>query len=299
MQINRRQALALTAAGLAGCVTPGGRRAGFIDAHSHIWTTDVKRFPLALGKTVADLKPRSFTPEKLIALGKTEDVTRHVLISHGPYHGFNNDYYVFAAKKYTGVFAIVGAMDPRLDLIPARMIANHQLGITGYRILPNNNTDWLQAAPMQTMWRTGAAERIAMCPLIDPKYVAGLGPMCKTFPDTTVVIDHCARIDTRHETELNDLCALAKHKKVHVKISAFYAFGKKQPPYDEQIPKIKRLFEAFGPRRLMWASDCPYQLGGDNTYAASIGLVRDRLDFVSAEDKQWILRRTAEKVFFS
>ncbi|HIG81270.1 MAG TPA: amidohydrolase, partial [Verrucomicrobiales bacterium] len=66
-----------------------------------------------------------------------------------------------------------------------------------------------------------------------------------------------------------------------------------------QIPKIKRLFEAFGPRRLMWASDCPYQLGGENTYAASIALVRDRLDFVTAEDKEWLLRRTAEKVFFS
>jgi predicted TIM-barrel fold metal-dependent hydrolase len=298
MQINRRQALALTAAGLAGCVTPGRHRAGYIDAHSHIWTTDVKHFPLAPGKTVADLKPRSFTPETLIALGKTEGVTRHVIISHGPYYSYNNDYLIYAAKKFPGVFAIVGAMDPALDRIPARMVDNRKLGITGYRILPNNNTDWLQARVMQTMWRTGAAERIAMCPLIDPKYVAGLGPMCEKFPDTPVVIDHCARIDTRHETELNDLCALAKHKNVHVKISAFYAFGKKQPPYDEQIPKVKRLFEAFGPHRLMWASDCPYQLGGENTYAASIALVRDRLDFVTAEDKQWLLRRTAEKVFF-
>jgi hypothetical protein len=48
----------------------------------------------------------------------------------------------------------------------------------------------------------------------------------------------------------------------------------------------------------MWASDCPYQLDGENTYAASIALVRDKLNFVTAEDKQWLLRRTAEKVFF-
>ena len=79
MIINRRQAIAMGAAGLSGCVAPGGPRAGHIDAHSHIWTPDVKRFPLAPGKTVADLKPRSFTPETLIALGKTEGVTRHVL----------------------------------------------------------------------------------------------------------------------------------------------------------------------------------------------------------------------------
>ena len=297
--MTRRQAILVGTAALAGCTTPNRNHRGHIDAHSHIWTPDIKRFPLAPGKTVADLKPRSFTPETLIALGKTENVTRHVLISHGPYYSFNNDYLIYAAKKFPGVFAIVGAMDPALDRIPARMINNRKLGITGYRILPKNNANWLQTEAMQSMWRTGANERFAMCPLINPKHIAGLGLMCKKFPNTTIVIDHCARIDTQHETELNQLCALAKHKNVHVKISAFYAFGAKKPPYLEQISKIKRLFEAFGPRRLMWASDCPYQLDGENTYAASIALVRDKLNFVTDEDKQWLLRRTAEKVFFS
>ncbi len=83
-----------------------------------------------------DLKPRTFLPEKLITLSKPENVTRHVLISHGPYHGFNNDYYIHASKNFPGVFAIVGAMDPALDRIPARMIANRPLALTGYRILP-------------------------------------------------------------------------------------------------------------------------------------------------------------------
>ena len=299
MNINRRQAIAMGAGGLSGCAAPGDHRPGHIDAHSHIWTSDIKRFPLAPGKTVKDLQPRSFSPETLIALGKTEGVTRHVLISHGPYHGFNNDYYVYAAKKYPGVFAIVGAMDPRLDRIPARMRANRKLGIRGYRIKPNNNANWLNANTMKTMWRTGSTERIAMCPLIDPKYIADLGPMCEQFPDTTVVIDHCARIDTQHKAELNELCALAKHSNVYVKISAFYAFGAKQPPYLEQAPKIRRLYEAFGPERLMWASDCPYQLENGNTYAASIALVRDQLDFLTNDDKDLLLRRTAQKVFFS
>ena len=61
---------------------------------------------------------------------------------------------------------------------------------------------------------------------------------------------------------------------------------------------IKRLFECFGPQRLMWASDSPYQIQGVNTYKASISLVRDRLDFVTAEERQWLLCKTAEKVFF-
>jgi len=49
---------------------------------------------------------------------------------------------------------------------------------------------------------------------------------------------------------------------------------------------------------LMWASDSPYQIQGVNNYKASISLVRDHLDFVTPEDKQWLLRKTAERVFF-
>ena len=55
---------------------------------------------------------------------------------------------------------------------------------------------------------------------------------------------------------------------------------------------------AFGPKRLMWASDSPYQLQGVNTYRASIGLVRDRLDFLSKEDREWLLAKSAEAVYF-
>lgn len=31
----------------------------------------------------------------------------------------------------------------------------------------------------------------------------------------------------------------------------------------------------------------------------AIALIRDRLDFLSATDRDWMLRRTAEKVFFA
>ena len=45
-------------------------------------------------------------------------------------------------------------------------------------------------------------------------------------------------------------------------------------------------------------TDCPYQVQAPHTYSDSVKLVRDRLDFLSAEDREWLLRRTAETVFF-
>ena len=85
------------------------------------------------------------------------------------------------------------------------------------------------------------------------------------------------------EADVKALCDLAKYAKVRVKISAYYALGKKQPPHDELIPVIRRLLEAYGPDRLMWASDSPYQLTSPNSYGESIALVRDRLDFLQRE----------------
>ena len=48
----------------------------------------------------------------------------------------------------------------------------------------------------------------------------------------------------------------------------------------------------------MWESDCPFQVVRD-TYDDSIALVRDRLDFLTDEQKSWLLRRTAEALLFS
>jgi predicted TIM-barrel fold metal-dependent hydrolase len=94
------------------------------------------------------------------------------------------------------------------------------------------------------------------------------------------------------------LCGLAKHKRVHVKASAFYALGKKAAPYRDLAPLIPRVFEDYGPRRIMWASDCPFQVEGGHTYAASVGLVKDGLPFLRKEDKEWLLGKTAEQVFW-
>ena len=84
-----------------------------------------------------------------------------------------------------------------------------------------------------------------------------------------------------------------------VKLSAFYALGKKQSPYTDLGPMIQKLVNAFGSQRLMWATDCPYQVQGSHTYADSIALIRDKLPFLRDEDRSWILSKTAEKVFFA
>lgn len=275
---------------------------GFIDAHSHIWTRDVQKYPLASGQTVDKLAPPSFTAEELIKQAKAENVDRVVLICHNPYYGFDNSYLLDSAAKYPQIFRIVGALDDRQPQPDARMRALLHQRVTGFRISPLvTGEKWLESPGMKLMWQTAADTKQAMCCLINPANLPQVEKMCENFRQTPVVIDHFARIGTDGEirgSDLDRLCALARFDHVHVKISAFYALGKKKPPYHDLVPMIKRLHGAFGPERLMWASDSPYQLEGENTYRASISLVRDHLNFLSEKDRDWLLYKTAEQVYF-
>ena len=115
------------------------------------------------------------------------------------------------------------------------------------------------------------------------------------------MIDHIGRIGVDgqiRDEDVQALCDLAQHPLVTVKIGAFYALGKKQPPYLDLAPLIRRVVQAFGTRRCLWESDCPFQVV-NHTYEDSISLVRDRLDFLSDDDRQWLLGRTAERLLFS
>ncbi|MFM9116579.1 MAG: amidohydrolase family protein [Planctomycetota bacterium] len=276
---------------------------GYVDAHSHIWSREVAKFPLAKGQTVEDLKPASFTAEEAIALMKPLHVSRIVLIQHHIYHGWDNAYLIDAARRYPQVFRVVGMVDDTTARPDEQMRQLLKQRVTAFRItsLIRGAGKWLEGEGMAAMWRCAAETRQAMCCLINPEDLPAVGAMCRQYPDTPVVIDHFARIGMTGEiraADVDQLVELARHKQTAVKISAYYALGKKKPPYDDMLPLIRRLCDAYGPERLMWASDCPYQLGEGNGYEPALAVIRDRADFLSAADRQWLLAKTAERFFY-
>ena len=276
-------------------------RSAAIDAHVHVWTPDTQKYPLAPGYKKADMQPPSFTPEELLAHARPVGVGRIVLIQMS-FYGFDNSYMLDAIRQYPGVFSGVAVIDE--DDRPAETMRQLKpQGVRGFRILPGKRPaqTWLDGEGMAAMWKCGAEEGMAMCHLINPDSLPAVDRMCKRFPETPVVIDHFARIGvsgTINADDLKALCDLARHKQVKVKVSAFYALGKKKPPYTDLLPMIRQLLDAYGPERLMWATDCPYQVQDEHTYKASIELVRDHLK-LSPGDRDWLLRKTAEQVFFT
>jgi predicted TIM-barrel fold metal-dependent hydrolase len=221
------------------------------------------------------------------------------------FYGFDNSYMLDMMKLYPGTFAGTAVIDPHAKEPERQMGELAKKGVRAFRIHPQLSQQpverWLRPEGFAKMFTAGARNNQALSCLIGPDALPEVDRMCSDYKETPVIIDHLARIGidgTIRDKDVDALCALAKHKKVMLKVGAFYALGKKQPPYTDLAPLIKKALQAFGPQRCMWESDCPFQVQGEHTYQASLDLVHKKLDFLSADDKDWLLRKTAETFFF-
>ena len=68
---------------------------------------------------------------------------------------------------------------------------------------------------------------------------------------------------------------------------------------DGVFGRHSRVLDALGPQHLMWASHCPFQVVGGHTYHDSIDLIHSRLGFLTAGDRDWLLRKKAGRFFFA
>ena len=94
------------------------------------------------------------------------------------------------------------------------------------------------------MFATAAKTGQSLSCLIDVDGFPEVDRMCRQFPDTSVIIDHLGRIGAGPDGAIRDAdversVRLAKHPKVSVKVGAFYALGKKTPPYLDLVPLIR------------------------------------------------------------
>src|SRR4030088_148481 len=78
--------------------------------------------------------------------------------------------------------------------------------------------------------------------------------------------------------------------RISVKLSSAPTYSFDPYPYRDMTESIKRLFDAFGPRRCFWGTDMT------NSFAKAIYRQRiehftQELSFLSEEDKDWIMGR--------
>jgi L-fuconolactonase len=112
------------------------------------------------------------------------------------------------------------------------------------------------------------------------------------YPGLRVVIDHLGLVNGEKDATafrgLDHLLALAKRPNVAVKSSALPCYTDEPYPYPGLQPYIRRVYEAFGPRRMFWGTD---QSRSPVSYRRNVELFTEHTPWLSDDDKEWIMGR--------
>jgi predicted TIM-barrel fold metal-dependent hydrolase len=149
---------------------------------------------------------------------------------------------------------------------------------------------------MPPLWDRCQRLKAPMTVLASVTRMPDVQPLIEKRPELTVVIDHMADSPLHTPQELEKLIALKRYPKVFVKISHPWSLSKQQYPYPDSLAQIKRLYDHFGPQRLMWGTDWPL-VENYCGYGKALALYRDEIKFFNDEDKSWILSKTVERVW--
>jgi predicted TIM-barrel fold metal-dependent hydrolase len=264
-----------------------------IDPHVHVWKHDPK-YPFADGAHVPE---RDATPEMLLALMKANGVSKTVIIQVIHYR-YDNRYLADVLKQYAGTFLGVCRVDPLDARAPDQLSQLTAQGFRGVRLSPAGNAsgDWFRGALMPPLWKRCEELKVPMTVLAPISRMPDVATLLERTPELTVVIDHMADCPIDRPQELEKLIALRTYPNVFVKISHTWSISKQPYPWLDAQEYVKRLHQAYGPQRLMWATDWPI-VEGVSTYERALRLVRDEMRFLDAEDLKWMLSKTVERVW--
>lgn len=265
-----------------------------LDPHVHVWKHD-PQYPFATGQSVPD---RDATPETLLGLMKQHGVAKTVIIQVIHYR-YDNSYLADVLKQYPQYFQGVARVDP-LDPANADHLSRlvEEQDFRGVRLSPGADSvgDWITGPLMPPLWERCERLGVPMTILAPITRMPDIGKLIDRYPGLTIVIDHMADCPVDQPEQLEKLIDLKRHPKLFVKISHTWSLSKQPYPWLDSQQLVQRLYNAFGPERLMWATDWPI-VDATANYTQALTVVRDDMPFLNAEDKSWILSKTIERVW--
>jgi L-fuconolactonase len=290
-ELTRREMLKMAA---AAAVSNDRVHYRILDPHVHVWKHQAQ-FPFAPGAKVPDYDA---TPEMLLDLMKANGVAKTVIIQVIHYR-YDNSYLAAVLKQYPRLFQGVCRVDPLDPAAPDHLTRlTEEEGFRGVRLSPSGDAagDWIRGPLMPPLWQRCDELKVPMTVLVPISRVPDIQKLADKYPNLTIVIDHMADCPVDHPEQLEALVEMVRYPKVFVKISHTWSLSKEDYPWLDSQLLVKRLYDTFGPRRLMWATDWP--IAKDRaSYPQRLTVVRDEMKFLNADDKSWMLSKTVERVW--
>lgn len=271
-----------------------------IEPHVHVWTLDTERYPWAPG--TASPPRESATAEELLQTLDANGVAAAVLVQV-IYYGYDNSYAADALRRYPGRLAGVCLVDPQDPDAPRKLEYEvRERGFSGLRLRPSHDraSTWLSDPATFPLWQKAAELGVTISLLVHVEQLKMLPAPVERFPQVPVIIDHMAwpPVEEGPDGEaIQNLLRLVRYPSVHVKITDPWAISKDEPyPYRRAEPLFRRASETFGPERCLWGSDWPL-VRNQCGYERALALYTREWDWLTDEDRQWVLCKTVEKLY--
>ena len=216
-----------------------------------------------------------------------------------------------AVSRYPDRFTYVSRMnrsDPELPALMADFMAT--AGRRGLRVHFGLKPVWADpdfaTGGYNDFFAEAERNRIPLFMYVAPR-IDLMERYVRRFPELTFVIDHFGATRAEHDepdakrlARLDAVLALSDHPNVVVKWCHPERVSAGWFPFSDLFPSLRRMLDAFGPQRVMWASDCTESIKPElsdhpSTWGESLFWVRGTEVFAPAE-KEWILGRTVRSV---
>ncbi len=262
---------------------PLSPRLRITDAQIHIWSG---------GKSTPAQRQQPVSKDQIVAEMAGAGVERAIVVPT-TWDPRGNDTAIEAAKAYPQKLAVVGLLDfaapdskTTLDRWP------HERPMSGLRLflatkqgaeaLDNRALDWL--------W--SSAEK-AQIPLMVHAggHLAAMASVAERHPGLRLCIDSLGAaprtVDAAAFAELPLLIAMSRLPHVMVKAEGVPALSSEPYPHKGLHEPIRRIYDAFGPRRLFWGSDLTRLKS--TTFRQAVTLFTEELPWLSEPDKRLIM----------
>ena len=274
-----------------------------VDIHPHVISPDTKRYPLnPLGGTQSTWSRDRPTPfEALVAAMDQAGVDKAAIVQASTAYGHDNSYVADAIaaypKRFTGVFSVDVLAPDSTDKMKLWM----DKGFSGMRLFTTGSTMpgqamWFDDPKSFPAWEYAAKNRIPVCMQMTPQGFPQLRGLLDRFKDVIVILDHLARptlVDGPPYAADKDFLDLSKYKNVFLKMTPLNvspeSWGKATPE-----TFFRTLIDRFGADRIAWGSNFP---ATNDTLAGILGKAQAVLSHASAEEREWIFGKTAERLY--
>jgi len=220
-------------------------------------------------------------------------VEKAVLVQYSAGHpspgNINNTYICQCAREYPHRLVAVGMVDWTKEY--ALEVLEYwvkEQGIQGIRMA---GTAKSPGANKYAIWEKAAELGINISVTGNLKPIAEIA---ERFLDLNLQIEHCGMPSINGDVVLN----LSKHPNVSVKFSLAGLQELSHQPYPHRNTHtfFKRIYNSFGPERIMWGSDFPPCLEYAS-YEECLDFIRKKIEYLTEEDKDYILGKTTLKMY--